>query len=451
MTKKSWEAGAREHEARAKEQRDEAARLNAQAGERAPAAPPGGAPPAPKSAPPQPPAPLPVAGGAPAKPGGDNCAATETALPIDKIAGRWRSDDGQEVVEISLKAGEPSKFVFRGRFEWEGSYQGGKLVFTRTPKATEMGGVAPGWARQKVAGAVQWSLELEAKTKCGVPRLEGNWFPGVVKFFQEKDATGNIVKQEASVAGRGNPVEVKYTRDAPAIAGAFVLEQQTGFTAAGKPKKPYPFQASVSPNFIEPLRTIFVYGFDLPKDKIEITSEDPAIDYSVIAVSKRIFGSPENLADPQKALFVKGWNQVMAPLDADTALIAKDMDSVLVQAHLRPRALLPGIKHFAINGIDGSWHLRFGDDRATITFAREITPKMYDATTSLLLPERVLIEVRTDGDFPLDVIPLKLQLNKRPITWNGKPTLAARKVPRDPAVDLLRKDKGEGPLPTVYR
>ncbi len=81
----------------------------------------------------------------------------------------------------------------------------------------------------------------------------------------------------------------------------------------------------------------------------------------------------------------------------------------------------------------------------------EITPALYDATTSLILPERVLVEVRTDGDFPLDVIPLKLQLGKNPLTWNGKPTLAARKVPRDQAADLLRKDKGEAPLPTLYR
>ena len=81
----------------------------------------------------------------------------------------------------------------------------------------------------------------------------------------------------------------------------------------------------------------------------------------------------------------------------------------------------------------------------------EITPALYDATTSLILPERVLVEVRTDGDFPLDVIPLKLQVGKNPLTWNGKPTLAARKVPRDQAADLLRKDKGEAPLPTLYR
>ena len=466
VVRTSWQRTVTEREEtarRLKEQADEldqatakkvaeAARLRAEAGTSpAPSGPPpvpGGQPPVP-TGPPSPP--VPVADGEPAKLGAVGCAATEIALPIDEIAGKWRSDDGKESVEISAKAGDTAKFVLKGRFEWEGSYDGAKLTFTRTPKVNEMGEVAPGWAREKVAGTLQWSLEFEAKRKCGVARLEGHWFPGVIKFLEEKDATGHTIKQDASVAGKGKPVDVEYMRDAPAIANAFVLEQQTGFTAAGRPKKPYPFQASVSPDFAEPIRTLFVYGFDLPKANFQIMSEDPAIDYSVIAVSKRLFDSPENLADPQKALFVKGWNQVMAPLDADTALIAKDMDSALVQAHLRPRALLPGIKHFALNGLDGSWRLRFGDDRTTITFAREITEKIYDPTTSLLLPERFLVEVRTDGDFPLDEIPVKLQLNKAPITWNGKPTLVARKVPRDPAIDRLRKDKGENPLPTIYR
>jgi hypothetical protein len=460
VIKKSWEDGARAHETRAKEQREEAARLTAQADEKAPPVKQSGA--APPSAPPPPPAgPPPIATGtavapAPGTPLGQPAASrcgpnsADAPLPIEGIAGKWRSDDGKEVVEIAPKTpGDNSKFVLRGQFEWEGSYDGSKLIFIRKPKANEMGDLAPGWALTKVAGVLQWSLELEARRKCGVARIEGQWFPGTVKFLEEKDAVGGIVRQEVSITGKGKPVAVKYTRDAPAIAGAFALEVQTGFTAAGNPKKPYPFQASVSPLFAEPLRTLFVYGFDLPKDKIRITSEDPAIEYSVIATSKHLFGSPANLADPQKALFVKGWNQVMSALDADTATLARDMDSVLVQARLRSGTVLPGIKHFAMNELDGSWRLRFGDDRATITLVREITPKMYDSTTSLILPERFAIEVRTDGDFPIDVIPLKLQLNVRPITWNGKPTLAARKMPRDPAVDLLRKDMKETPLPLL--
>ncbi len=122
VIKKSWEDGARQHEARAKEQRDEAARLAAQVTEKTATGQQGGAAPSPDpgaktaSPPASPPGAPPIATGTAAQPapGPASAAAAgacpagpasdDTALPIDAIAGSWRSDDGKEVVEIAPKS-----------------------------------------------------------------------------------------------------------------------------------------------------------------------------------------------------------------------------------------------------------------------------------------------------------------------------------------------------------
>lgn len=466
--KESWEEQARQHALHARQQRDEAARLAAAADEKEREGKRGAA--STNEPPPLPPSPSPSAGGGstasssgtgaasnsatPASNAGGRCAnrtgPVEEPLPPERIAGKWDGENG-EAIEIAVKSpGDTTRLILKGKHQWDGTYDRGRLVFTHSPNATELGRAAPDWAIAKVAGQIVWSLELDAKIKCGVPTLEGKWFPGELKFREEKDSGGNIVKQEASVTGKGKPVDIKYTRGTPEIVRVFVLEEQTGVTAAGKPKKPYPFQTSVSRYADEPTRTLFVLGFDLPTEKLEFKAEDPTVDYFFVASSKIVFGSPANLADPQRALFAKGWREVLAHLDPATARIAQGMDSMLVRAQIRG-GVLPGYKHFQLNGLAGSWRLRFGDDRAALNFAREIAGNEYDPTGSLLLPERFLIEVRTDGDFPVDEIPLKLQLNNLPIKWNGNSTLVARKIPRNKAADLLRKDKGEAPEPTLYR
>ena len=144
---KIWEDGARQHEARAKEQRDETARPAPQAPEKTATGQQGGAAPSPDpgaktaSPPASPPGAPPIATRTAAQPApgpasaaaAGTCpagpASADTALPIDAIAGSWRSDDGKEVVKIAPKQPvDTSKFVLRSRqFEWEGTYDGARF------------------------------------------------------------------------------------------------------------------------------------------------------------------------------------------------------------------------------------------------------------------------------------------------------------------------------------
>ncbi|HEV2547301.1 MAG TPA: hypothetical protein VGU20_08180 [Stellaceae bacterium] len=141
---------------------------------------------------------------------------SEQPLPPEQLPGPWIDvDTGLSSVIESAAANNTTDFLFKGKHHWEGSLASGKLTFKRKPAADEMSETAPEWARKQVAGTLEWSLELEAKlrVKCGGASelvLQGQWFPGELKFVEETDASGKITKQEASVIGKGEPIEVKW-------------------------------------------------------------------------------------------------------------------------------------------------------------------------------------------------------------------------------------------------
>jgi hypothetical protein len=162
------------------------------------------------------------AGGAaaPAGPGGAACASgrkvVEQPLPAEEIPGSWVDVDAGSIVVIEKAGGSSgTDFVLKARHEWSGSLAAGKLTFKRTPKPEEMSEAAPEWARKQVAGKLEWSLELEAKSRaqCGGSFelvIEGKWFPGELQFTEETDESGKIAKQDASVLGKGKPIDVKW-------------------------------------------------------------------------------------------------------------------------------------------------------------------------------------------------------------------------------------------------
>jgi hypothetical protein len=153
----------------------------------------------------------------PAGQGGGACSGdqwSEQPLPPEQIAGPWIDVDTGLSSDIEAAANNTTDFRFKGKHQWDGSLAGGKLTFKRKPAANEMSEAAPEWAREQVAGTLEWSLELEAKlrVKCGGASelvLQGQWFPGELKFVEESDASGNV-KQEASVIGKGKPIDVKW-------------------------------------------------------------------------------------------------------------------------------------------------------------------------------------------------------------------------------------------------
>jgi hypothetical protein len=141
---------------------------------------------------------------------------SEQPLPPEQLPGPWIDvDTGLSSAIEPAAANNATDFLFKGKHQWEGSLAGGKLTFKRKPVAEEMSEAAPEWARKQVAGTLEWSLELEAKlrVKCGGAYelvLVGQWFPGELKFVEETDASGKVTKQEASVIGKGKPIDVKW-------------------------------------------------------------------------------------------------------------------------------------------------------------------------------------------------------------------------------------------------
>jgi hypothetical protein len=344
-------------------------------------------------------------------------------VTIGQVIGVWTDSNTGQQVEFernSSLTGRADGVILRGKHAWyDVALQGQKLRACRMPQVEEMG-EAPEWARQQAYGKIKWELELDVKADSGGQlTLEGKWYPGSYKWTEEPgpDSSGQP-KRTVSDFGRGTPVDTKYTKPPPAISDVIVLTDQTAFVTSDKPKWPY---ASAGGD----QRLLFIYGRSLPRswsDKIEIKSEDPNISYLLIAMQ-----AEHELHPARRELFETGWREAYNNLDADTIALTKRLDALLVYARMKT-GVLPGVKRFTVNGADATWRLRFGDDRASISFMRAITEDVADPTSKLVLPERVFIEVRTGAAFPTDAIPLKVQVNDALVTWNGAKTLLARRV-----------------------
>lgn len=140
-------------------------------------------------------------------------------LPPEKIAGAWTSPKNGAKLELTQSDPKSTaKFDAKGQFSWDGSFASGKLTLTRTPKAQEMSGAAPDWARQKVEGQIKWTMELEPKIKCGTPVLEGKWYPGAFSYEADYDDNDQLISERASVTDpKGSPIDVLYVRSPPRV------------------------------------------------------------------------------------------------------------------------------------------------------------------------------------------------------------------------------------------
>lgn len=228
-------------------------------------------------------------------------------------------------------------------------------------------------------------------------------------------------KPDGELIGRQEGVE-NWIRQSPEIVAVVVLTDQTSYYN-GLPNFPYPFNPGAAPN--SDRRTLFICGRGLPHnydEKIRYASDDRTLDYSTVALD-----SEKNKDPDTQNQFRRGWAQVLRPLDADTREIVSKLDGMIVRVDLR-KGVLPGLKEFRVNDLSGSWILHFGDDRASISFAREITADQSDQTNSLLLPERFFIEVRTEVPLPLNEIPLVVEVNDAEVDWKGSPSIIASHV-----------------------
>jgi hypothetical protein len=365
-------------------------------------------------------------------------------LTTTELCGIWKAEkiganDAPED-ELYVYFDEKGATVAEGKYkDWKGGLVtgSGEMNFYRKPKAEEMSDKAPQWARDKIAseGKLEWKMALKAESRKGEWVLEGKWYPGQFKWEEKGD------KKEASYLDEGKAVDMKFKKS-PVVVRTVVLNNQTGFNK-GLPWHPYPFvykppadfrkrdsYALVAPPPRNGLgqegdeRMLFVCGVSLPTNydkKIEIRGVDSTIKYLPIALAT------DNLNADNKRLFKAGWDVALKGLDRDTEQTVRKCAAMLVRADLQ-RGVVTGVKNFTLNKATDSWRLRFGDDGGMLTFARDLTAEENEDIDCGCLPEKVYIEIRTETPFPTQEIALRAQLNDRPVTWNGAPTIVAKYI-----------------------
>ena len=422
---------------------------------------------------------------APQQPACDSETDPGKPLPADALAGKWTNAANGDAVEIVRKdPKDAGNFALKGKHDWDGNFGDGKLVFTRTPTAEEMEHTAELWARKAVEGQLKWTLEIEPRTVCGTPRLKAKWYRGLIEIDKTRDDNGNVTAQSAKLAGKGEPIEISYERVPPAIYGVVVMSDETAMGADGLPRFPYPFPQpplSLPPGTPPPLaleatpflhekaatgrgdavsrrRMLYVYGQGLPRDykrgKIAIAGGAGAtgVEYTVEALDTE----KANTLSPDDARLLKEGRQASLKNADDPqvrAWIAK-ADAMLVRVDLHS-GVLPGWKDFTIDGIRGNsrWNLRFGDDLAVVSFARDIGFGEAELVNTAFMPERVFLLVKTETALPIDEIPLRVALNDSRVLWNQDLSIAAKLDPHDPTrttyrtatIELVDQDNQRGP------
>jgi hypothetical protein len=427
------------------------------------------------------------------EPGQGSCdpAAPQAGVSVGAalLAGQWTDQASGAQVEIAPdRPAGTTRFRMTGRHAWEGTFAEGRLTLRRQPAASEMDHLAPQWAREAVQGKLEWRLELEPRLICGRVVLRGRWYPGLIRFREAQGSGAEATPSQASVAGDGRPIDITYARMEPSIGGVVVLSYLPQRGAGGLATFPYPYpeppnrrtadagplaeelnpfafspysqeyeiyqpaqlkRYSRAPNgrlYVAGERVLlYVYGKGLPRawdrdHAIEVQGGDGAqgLSYAAVAVDSE---KPEMMGPIYRDLFQRG-RDVLAARERDPAAQAALLraPAMLVQVALGP-GVLPGYKDFTINGIRGNsqWLLRFADDRALVSFGRElyfgesdIADRKSELVTALFVPERSFLEVKTEVALPLDEIPLRLALNGRMVRWNGASALVAKRYPGDP-------------------
>ena len=139
-------------------------------------------------------------------------------------------------------------------------------------------------------------------------------------------------------------------------------------------------------------RTLFVVGKNLPQDSREVQSLRPLGDGVRYLV--RFFPGEVNKPGANE-LFEIGWKKFKEQTESD----ASDLEAIILRADLLD-GVIPGNQSFVLNGVMGDWPLQFGDNTGSIHFVREVRDSEFEATTTLFLPERFRLEVRTKLGIP---------------------------------------------------
>lgn len=255
----------------------------------------------------------------------------------------------------------------------------------------------------------------------------------IAELEKKQESPRNKIRELVKFRGRYGFV---LDTEPQGIARTIVLTPQTAVDN-GLHRFPYPFGKRFEVNTDgEPTgravdavgdgaeRLLFVIGRGLPtnySEPISVTSDDQSVSYTVLGLER----APQDQG--RKEFFAEGRKRLEAGLDPATKAVVDKLDAVLLRATLT-NGVLPGLKDFKLNGFEGFWDLRFGDDIAEIAFARsfqsetsdpaEVNIERVELTEHVFLPEQVWIEVRTLAAFPVSELRLRVQVGEKKVLWD---------------------------------
>lgn len=204
-----------------------------------------------------------------------------------------------------------------------------------------------------------------------------------------------------------------WRRPEPEIIAVIPLTNQTGFMDKRNetPSYPYPYQPGTKSTPSDIQRKLFVVGRNLPTtddDPVSVTTDDPRMHYRLYATQQQ--ASTDGILGEQMQ---RGWQRFLGSLPEKLHADARrELDAVIIDARLQDQAL-PGYKRFFLNGAEGDWVLKFGDNNARFAIVRAAGEDEYEETHTLFVPETFYLQVASAVVLPPDVrtIPALLSRN----------------------------------------
>ncbi len=257
-----------------------------------------------------------------------------------------------------------------------------------------------------------------------------------------------------------------WRRPQPIIKHTVVINNQFAMGLTG-PAYPYPYpKAGPEPEGAK-TRMLFISGRELPQrrdDRIEIESLDDDVEYYVYALkstyeleaSLRASGRADTYWRDQG---IERTDELMRNAPPELKRSRND-DFMILEATLKP-GVKPGNKGLRINGVETAWQLKFGDHRATLGFARDLTLDLRDnpslnqaeilmetkQTDIVYRDEQIFVEIRAEQDVTLTEFEVMIAKNGKPVMFNGKRELTASATTvsnesyryRTPKIYLIKK------------
>lgn len=243
----------------------------------------------------------------------------------------------------------------------------------------------------------------------------------------------------------------------PIIKDTFSIRPQFSMGELG-PSYPYPFKAGTPPSKYLKTRYVFVYGRNLPHrrgERITIESLDKDVSYYLYGLKSSYENRGPLLADTQ--MRDAGLERVDTVTQREKPPYEREAgdDFLILEATMKP-GVVPGNKGIKINGVKTAWLLRFGDHRATLGFARDLTLDLSQALRAGLPPEtqqtdiiyaseQIMLELRTQTEVPIDEFQILLAKNgkllkfgkSRGLVVHNQKEIGAPKVYRSSPIYLV--------------